>query len=901
MNGFTGENPWEDIQRKYKTLLLVIGLYFLFTFSAYILIYFQYHYWQAWIVPSMILINLFILLLVRFNLQKKKNIIAGSVFVSLIALIYGSNAAVWADLTLFHTISGVVVIILLGRIVLPKTRILWWIICLFFILAMVFVDKYIFYPRLSDANVPWVKEFILAVDSLLILSLWAQVVFEFQVRSIRTRLMFTLILFVLLPVLIVGIVSNTLNARNYQEQSFKHLNTIILIKSDQIETWQNGLLANLSALLPSKSNLSQLEQLIEYSSDPTKAGGNSFEKELTSSFRSFIDESKMFTEFFIMDLQWRVVLSTNPEHNGNVENSRLYFQSDLEKTHFSPIFIDPETRIETQVIAVPIHNNSGEAVAIMAGKVDLTSLTNILNQEMTLGETDELFIVLPNRRLLTPTRFSALVPASQPISSVGIDQALQQSDGQNVYRGHLGYTVTGVYRWLPVMQVALIAEQSQKETLSSASQVGLMTVILMVIGVIVAFSIGLSITGRLINPLIDLANTAERIASGELNLNAEILQDDELGDLSRAFNTMTTQLRNLVTGLELRVLERTRDLERQSEQLKLAVEIAREASAYRQVDEVIYKTVTLIAERFGYEFVGLYLVDERRDFAIMSVVSGNISKDWSTEKRRIRIGSFDPVGISANTGESRIVTDASIGYNSVYLPNIKMRMVLPLKVGQQIIGVLDIQSIDVDKVNQEIMSILQVIVDQVAIAYDSARIFQRMSIALKELELLTGKYTKASWAAARNEFIESGGYEFDGTFVRPLNRRVKNESGIDKNKDLKIPLIIRDDLIGSLDVQFKNAVHDPAFEESLKEIAERLTLLMENARLVMEARSIAAREQQINKITTQIRGSTNMDAILRNAVQELGKAFGSTKTFIKLGIIPNVSSTSSENEDSGER
>jgi hypothetical protein len=68
-----------------------------------------------------------------------------------------------------------------------------------------------------------------------------------------------------------------------------------------------------------------------------------------------------------------------------------------------------------------------------------------------------------------------------------------------------------------------------------------------------------------------------------------------------------------------------------------------------------------------------------------------------------------------------------------------------------------------------------------------------------------------------------------------------------------------------------------------EEVASRLALILENARLLQEAQNLARREQQINLLSTKIRNSVNLDTILQNTVRELGKAFGPTRTFIYLG------------------
>ena len=112
---------------------------------------------------------------------------------------------------------------------------------------------------------------------------------------------------------------------------------------------------------------------------------------------------------------------------------------------------------------------------------------------------------------------------------------------------------------------------------------------LMVAALLAALGIGYISTNRITGPSARLAKTAEEIASGNLQIMAETEQLDEIGALSNSFNSMTTQLRSLVTSLEQRVTDRTRDLERRSKQLQIAAEVAREATAVHDLNELLHR------------------------------------------------------------------------------------------------------------------------------------------------------------------------------------------------------------------------------------------------------------------------------------------------------------------------
>ena len=84
---------------------------------------------------------------------------------------------------------------------------------------------------------------------------------------------------------------------------------------------------------------------------------------------------------------------------------------------------------------------------------------------------------------------------------------------------------------------------------------------------------------------------------------------DELGLLAQTFNQMTAELRELVSGLENRVAERTRQLERRALQFQVTSEVARAAAAIRDPERLLQNVVNLISERFGFDHAGIFLLD----------------------------------------------------------------------------------------------------------------------------------------------------------------------------------------------------------------------------------------------------------------------------------------------------
>ena len=145
--------------------------------------------------------------------------------------------------------------------------------------------------------------------------------------------------------------------------------------------------------------------------------------------------------------------------------------------------------------------------------------------------------------------------------------------------------MNSVYRWLPALKLGLMTEQDQAETAR------INTVLLAVYGsvalasVLVALFAAMSITHQFSAPLIDLSETADEIAAGNLEVTASVAGSGEIGALARSFNTMTGKLRQMVVGLR----EKQAELEHYQEHLEDLIEQRTRSLgvAYRQLQQDI--------------------------------------------------------------------------------------------------------------------------------------------------------------------------------------------------------------------------------------------------------------------------------------------------------------------------
>ncbi len=406
-----------------------------------------------------------------------------------------------------------------------------------------------------------------------------------------------------------------------------------------------------------------------------------------------------------------------------------------------------------------------------------------------------------------------------------------------------------------------------------------------------------------IHPIRALTETATAIAVGDLTRVAPVETEDEVGLLARTFNSMTSQIRDLVTGLERRVSERTRDLEKRAVQLQVTADVAREAAAIRDLERLLDHTVYLISKRFSFYHAGIFLVDEAKEYAVLRAASSEGGRRMLAREHKLKIGQVGIVGYTADKGEPRIALD--VGADAVYfdnpdLPQTRSEMALPLMVREEAIGVLDVQSTKASAFSEEDIAILQILADQIALAIDNTRLLQESQQALAELENLYYMQVGRAWQQRLTR--KPAGFLYDRLGVKPLDttegeadsRPSTNASSNSEYQpahiqedafSLRLPITLRGQVLGNIILKREEgqAAWTPGEIETVSSIITQLGLALENARLLDEIRQRAQNEQVVGNIASRVQSSLDIETVMKRTVEEIGQAFRANKVRIQLG------------------
>jgi signal transduction histidine kinase/CheY-like chemotaxis protein len=178
-------------------------------------------------------------------------------------------------------------------------------------------------------------------------------------------------------------------------------------------------------------------------------------------------------------------------------------------------------------------------------------------------------------------------------------------------------------------------------------------------------------------------------------------------------------------------------LRRRANQLQTAAEIARDISSALSLDNLFHRVVNLVNERFGFYHASIFILDENKEYAVVKESTGEAGLVMKQIQHKLAVGSKSIIGYVTQTGEPLIVNDVSksdIHRPNPLLPDTKSELGIPLIVGDEIIGALDVQSTQVNAFTQDDVTILQTLGDQIAIAVQNTQAYELSQQALQEMQ-----------------------------------------------------------------------------------------------------------------------------------------------------------------------
>ena len=317
-------------------------------------------------------------------------------------------------------------------------------------------------------------------------------------------------------------------------------------------------------------------------------------------------------------------------------------------------------------------------------------------------------------------------------------------------------------------------------------------------------------------------------------------------------------------NLELTVSDRTRQLDKVNQ-------IGRAVTAILEPDELLRRAAHLIALEFEYYYIAFFLLDSTEQWAELKEATGEAGRILRENRHRLDVNGRSAVGKSIRTKIAHVAQDNSnefIRPDNPLLPYSRSQIVLPLIAGEKVLGALEMQSTKSNAFTQQEVGTFQSMTNEIAIALENSHLFRESQQSLTEMRAMQRQYLQGSWSSLTKE--QNLEYSL-------------GDNNQTNTKDLEISLLLRDQTIGMIHLE-NSSDWTPEQKNLIESITAQATLALENARLVEESQSVAARERLANELIAKIWASTNMESILQTTVRELGRTLEAAEVVIEVSM-----------------
>ncbi|MGB8213411.1 MAG: hypothetical protein WCE68_07610 [Anaerolineales bacterium] len=352
--------------------------------------------------------------------------------------------------------------------------------------------------------------------------------------------------------------------------------------------------------------------------------------------------------------------------------------------------------------------------------------------------------------------------------------------------------------------------------------------------------------------------------------------------------------------------QRTSALEQRNITLQAVASVSRLTNQVKNEGELLEQSAMLLLEKINLEYIGIFVLDQIEENVVLQVSRSQAGTPLAPAGNKLNVIRSETASLLMGPN----ILHFKIGEQNYYidppkqLPNLVTSLAFPLISGDRLYGFMNIQTASSDPHIDK--QTLQTLADQIALSMANIRLLNQLQNRIQEISLLVGGSVQNAW-----EQLGSGkpvGYTYDRLKVLPANETFPPEvaaqllsgksvtfvsADTPPRARLATPIILRESIIGVVGYDSDNVNHEWHQDEKalIETVASRVSLALENTRLVAEAQQRAERERVIGQVTSRMRETLDIETILKTAVMELRQSLALREAEVRLQLAEESQST----------
>jgi GAF domain-containing protein/nucleoside phosphorylase len=320
------------------------------------------------------------------------------------------------------------------------------------------------------------------------------------------------------------------------------------------------------------------------------------------------------------------------------------------------------------------------------------------------------------------------------------------------------------------------------------------------------------------------------------------------------------------------------------------------------IEQLLREIATELADKLDAGHVAIFILDESGNHAYLQAASSKAGQLLiEDEGYRLSVRKMSTLTGFRDLGLPEI--NISVGENNyriarpVPIPDMHSDFNFPISIGNQLIGLLNIQSSTDPDNGPEWEKMMAMIATQVAIIIQNSQYSREAQEYRNQLETISGQRISDAWQ--RISTGSSLAYRFDRVRVLPQGEKLPGpiikqlQAGKSGNYRSPrgtmvqvAPIQLSGQVIGVIGYELDKERDFIYPEESalLDSIAAQVSIALENARLFTETQQRAHNEQLIATVSNRIRESLDLETVLRSAALEIRQALEVDLAEIRLGM-----------------